>query len=89
MKLFEELVVWGRTDDNLLVKYRCFRDLSKNLFSVQSADFFKNATDSKRILDSEAQSIELFLEESPETRCTWHRSLLEAIKSHTDEFDAD
>lgn len=87
MNLFEEVVVWGKTNAGLLVKYRCFRNLSNNLFAVQSADFFEKATDQKSILASEIQAVELFLDESPEIRSSWHASLAEAIQKHMDDFE--
>ncbi|TLX69599.1 hypothetical protein FAS41_30560 [Pseudomonas nicosulfuronedens] len=87
MELFEEIIVWGRTAAGLLVKYRCFRNLSNNLFAVQSADFFEKTADSKSILASEIQAMELFLDESPEIRSSWHASLTEAIQKHMDDFE--
>lgn len=82
MKLFEEVIVWAKTIDGRLVKYRCFKDISTNLYAVQSSDYFDSDSEQKQLSESEQQAIELFIEESPETRCTWHNSLTEAIKEH-------
>ena len=87
MQLFEEIIVWSKNDDGVLVKYRCFKNLTSNLFAVQSADFFEKATDQKSILASEIQAVELFLDESPEIRSSWHASLAEAIQKHMDDFE--
>jgi hypothetical protein len=84
--LYKELKIWKRREADTAVLYRCFHDLTKGRFAVQSADFFKLPIDERQILDSEKQFLELLVEIAPSERCDWFSSIDEAIASHERDF---
>ena len=84
MKLFRSLDVWERRDD-VLVRYRCFEDLGTARFWVQSADFYRDASDDKRRAWLEKEFIAVLAESTP-TEKDLFDSLKEAIARHKTEF---
>ena len=84
---FNEMMVWRRMSDTLAVRYSCVRNLHTNKYAVQSADHFYAPVNEVQISSMSAQFVELFLEESPETRCNWFDSVEEAIHDHDVQFN--
>jgi hypothetical protein len=56
------------------------------MFCVQSADYFYIPVDEKQLSDSNKQFLELFIEESPDSRSQMFSTIEEAIESHLKEF---
>ena len=82
-KLYE---IWKRPDENSVVIYYCFQSLDSGLYCVQNAEFFHLPLENDRVRGAR-QALELFLEESPDTRCEWAQSLEEAIILHDVAFN--
>ena len=83
--MWERIDVWRMHDSTTIACYRVYRDLSTQLYSVQSLDFVRSEADLKA---SESQSIELFLEENPGIRSCGLVNLEDAIRSFDAEFSA-
>lgn len=80
--MWEKIDIWKNYDDKTVACYRIFRNLNSGLYSVQSMDFIRSEADIK---NSNAQDIELFLEESPGERSSGFQRIEDAISA----FDAD
>jgi hypothetical protein len=85
-RLYIEVNVWKRIDENALVRYRCFRILPDNKYVVQSADFYNLPLDDKQISYLSKQFIQLLCEEEPAVRSDVFDSLEEAIAAHDLDF---
>lgn len=84
--MFKSFDVWNRTENQELIRYRCFENVSDGTFCVQSADFFRTPIQHDRILQSEKQWIELLFEQSPFDRSGSFSTIEEAIAHHDSEF---
>lgn len=74
--------IWCRVDDDQVVCYRAFEDLSNGEFFVQSKDTFWRAgseTLSKQVQRSESQLVDLIGREVPSRRM--YATLTEAVKA--------
>ncbi|PPS27639.1 hypothetical protein BVY11_09695 [Pseudomonas amygdali pv. morsprunorum] len=78
--MFKFHEVWTTVDENKMVIYFCFEDLSSNQFCVQSMEGYGLPLTTYRNIDARKQAIELFIEESPSDRCVWGTSLKDAIE---------
>ncbi len=85
MSLFIEQRVFRHAGDSVTV-YVCFQDLRTGQFAVQQAETFAAGDMSVHARRIGAQTLELFLEESPAIRSDWFGSLAEAIRDHDDAF---
>lgn len=81
-----EIMVWKTIDNASAVRYACLRDLTKDQFAVQSADFFRLPLNANPNEGFARQFAELFIEVPPRERCLWFDSLEEAIGQHESEF---
>ncbi len=88
MNLYQAHDVWNRVSETELVRYRCFKNLATNRFSIQSADFYRLPLDSMQVSNLEKQFVELLLEQAPDARGDSFTSLTEAIEAHNREFDS-
>ncbi|HLJ29063.1 MAG TPA: hypothetical protein VKY85_20300 [Candidatus Angelobacter sp.] len=86
MSLYEAIDVWKRVSTRELVRYRCFRNLATNRYSVQSADFYRLPLDPTQAGNIEKQFYELLAEQTPDERADSFQSLEEAIAAHEREF---
>ena len=84
--LYEALDVWKRVSRTRIVRYRCFRELSSGLYSVQSADFYRIPWDAKQVAHLERQYLELLAEQAPDERTSGFDSLEAAIEAHDRDF---
>jgi hypothetical protein len=89
MSLYEAINVWKRISAVEVVCYRCFKDLETNLYSVQSADFYRLPLNQAQTANLERQYVELLAEQSPDERDTGFASLKEAIAAHNRDFEKD
>jgi hypothetical protein len=87
-KMFEAIDVWRRDSETRLIRYRCFKELSSQRYSVQSADFYHLPLDAKHVADLDHQFVELLAEQRPNERARSYASLIEAIEAHDREFNA-
>ncbi len=87
VKLFEAIDVWKRISETRVVCYRCFKNLSTGLHSVQSADFFEIPLDASRLATIQQQQLQLFAEQDPDDRAGAFPTLSEAIESHESDFE--
>jgi hypothetical protein len=85
-RLYIEINVWKPIDENVLVRYRCFRILPDNKYVVQSADFYNLPLDDKQISYLSKQFSQLLCEEEPAIRSDMFDSLEEAIAAHDLDF---
>jgi hypothetical protein len=86
MSLYKSIDVWERQDSRTVVRYRCVESLSTGKFSVQSADFYRDAQESEI---SDRQFIALLAEDDPAVRAGEYASLSEAITAHKRDFNDD
>jgi hypothetical protein len=87
MSLYESVDVWKRVSKSELIRYRCFKNIATNKFSVQSADFYHVPPDSAQVANLEKQYLELLAEQAPDERSeAAFSSLAEAIEAHDREF---
>lgn len=86
MELFQEIMIWKRLDEVSAVRYSCLKDLQNDKYAVQSADFFRLPLDERTASEFASQFAALFIEVPPRERCSWFRSIEEAIISHEHEF---
>ena len=80
-KLYKEIVVWKRIDDEQVIKYNCFEVLGEDKYCVQSADYYYLSTNNQDRLAFEEQFLELLIEVAPDERSQLYDSLEEAIES--------
>ncbi len=85
--LLEAIDVWKRLSEKEVVRYRCFKNLSTERYSVQSADFYKSPHDLKRATHLDGQHLELLAEQFPDDRAGSYDSLVEAIEAHDRDFE--
>jgi hypothetical protein len=88
MSLYEVIDVWKRYSRTQLVRYRCFRNLAANTYSVQSADFYRLPIDSSQLMNLEKQFCELLAEQAPDERSGAFTSIEEAIAAHERDFSS-
>lgn len=86
MSLYEAIDVWKRVSKKELVRYRCFKNLTTNQYSLQSADFYRIPLDLGQVGNLEKQFVELLAEQLPEERAESFESVEEAIAAHEREF---
>jgi len=84
---FRVFDIWKRKSAEEVVRYRCFENSSTGRFCVQSADFYQSPISVDRVLQLEAQFIELLLEESPFERSGSFATVDEAIANHDKLFE--
>lgn len=83
MLMYRRHDVWSRIDDDQVVCYRTFEDLTSGEFFVQSKDFFwRSGRDPlvTQLQRSEAQLIDLIGRDVPSRRT--YRTIEEAIRAH-------
>jgi hypothetical protein len=86
MNLYEAFDLWKRVSARELVRYRCFRNLATNRYSVQSADFYRLPFDPTQADNIEKQFFELLAEQAPDERADSFDSIEGAITAHDREF---
>jgi hypothetical protein len=87
-KLFREIIIWETVDDNLVIRYRCFEDLSESKFFVIASNYFHETFDEKQwkefdIYFYESISSEVLIEMATES-C---ETLEKAIEKHNADFE--
>ena len=85
MKLFRQISIWNRIDDNRAVRFNCIEELSTHKFTVQSADFFTLPIKGEHLAYFERSFPERFIDVEPEQR-KWFDSIEQAIAAHQAEF---
>jgi hypothetical protein len=85
-RLYVDVNVWKKVDENRLLLYRCFHVLPDNKYCVQSADFYSLPLNEKQIRYLFEQFIQLLREEDPKVRAHLFDSLEEAIAAHDRDF---
>ncbi|MEJ2418200.1 MAG: hypothetical protein P8Y45_14990 [Exilibacterium sp.] len=83
--LYEKIDVFER-GDNCLKIYRCFKNLSNNLYYVQSLDHVYEPVDADQIISSEKQLYELLIDDELLDRTDGFATLEKAILVFKDEF---
>src|SRR5260221_5180133 len=87
VNLYEAMDVRKRISKTELVRYRCFRNVGTNKYSVQSADFYRLPLDPMHAANLERQYLELLTEQAADERAEGSfDSLAEAIEAHDREF---
>ncbi len=84
--MYKKIEVWKRVSENEMVLFICFETIPSGKFVVQSADFYRVGSEVEQYLSMKKQQIELFVEETPDSRSDTFHSLEEAIQAHLDEF---
>lgn len=79
--------VWKAMDSHTLAIYFCFENLNSGEYCVQNVEFFRLPLAHEYQLNALRNTIGLFMEESPLSRCQWRPSLEEAIKLHDKTFE--
>jgi len=81
--MWEMIIVWRKHDASTVACYRIYRSITTQLFSVQSLDYIRTDKD---LTASEVQNIELFLEDSPDSRSPGYSTIEDAISAFDAEF---
>src|SRR5262245_5070077 len=84
--MYQELSIWRRIDAKTAVHFRCFEDIARHLFCVQSADFYTLPVTLNARLEFDRQFVELFIEVEPIERSRWFTTVDQAIAAHEGEF---
>lgn len=82
-QLYRRHDVWSRVDDDHVVCYRCFEDLTTGEYFVQSKDFFRRSGSTPlgvQVQQSESRLVDLIGREVPDRRT--FPTLAEAIRAH-------
>lgn len=79
--------VWKTIDSHTLAIYFCFENLNSGEHCVQNVEFFRLPLTHDYQFNALKNTMELFMEESPLSRCEWLPSLEEAIKLHDKIFE--
>jgi hypothetical protein len=86
--MYEKIEVWRQCKEQGAVQvFVCFRDLSSDLYYVQSVDYWREADREKDALFLRRNSIELFLEEDVKFREQGYPSLKEAVDAAIEEWE--
>jgi predicted class III extradiol MEMO1 family dioxygenase len=86
-RLFKEIVVWKRIDDNTLLRYRCLLILPDNRYVVKSSDFCRWPLDKEQLSQQDYYYLDsLFQDALEEIVFTTYETLEEAIRRHDQEF---
>jgi hypothetical protein len=88
MKVYQAIDVWTRASGDRLVRYRCFKNVQTDKYSVQSSDFYQLPLDANRASYLENQFLTLLAEAAPDERATGFDTLSEAIRAHDQTFGA-
>lgn len=86
MNLYQVIDIWKRVSEKELIRYRCFKNLQTNKYSVQSADYYRFPLNSVQVANLEKQFVELFVEQAPDERTESYESIAEAIAAHIRDF---
>jgi hypothetical protein len=86
MNLYEAFDIWRKVSETEIRRYRCFKAVSSQRYSVQSADFYHMPLDQKQVADLDRQYLELFAEQAPDKRSGSFDSLEAAIAAHDRDF---
>lgn len=86
MSLYQAIDVWKRVSEKGFLRYRCFKNLETNRYSVQSADFYILPLDTAQTENLEKQCYELFAEQLPDERTASFVSVDEAVAAHDRDF---
>jgi hypothetical protein len=85
-RYYSSQFIWKRIGEDQAVRYLCLLDLASNKYAVQNAEFFYLPLTKDRLLEADANSMELFIEIEPLERCDWFDELVEAIEDHDLKF---
>jgi len=86
-RLFKEITVWRRIDDNTLQRYRCLFILPENRYCVKSADFCYWPLDKEQLRQQDYYYIDSLFQDALENiAATTYETLEEAIRMHDQEF---
>lgn len=84
---YMEQMVWIKYDETTLVRFTCLKDIESETYAVQSTDYFREPITEQQFASFGRQFLELFMEESPGSRCSWFPTLSEAIEDHQKQFE--
>jgi len=88
-RLFKEIVVWKRIDDNTLQRYRCLLVLPDNRYAVKSSDVCNFPLDKEQLGQQDYYYLDsLFQDALVEIAHATYDTLEEAIRMHDQEFSA-
>lgn len=84
--LFQLIPVFKRISDQQLTEYVCLYNLDTKQYAVLCSNFYHLPFPYSNLDYQQKISIELLLEESPQTRCEWFPSIKQAIHQHDLDF---
>ena len=88
-RLFREVSVWRRIDDNTLQRYRCLHVLPDDRYCVKSADFYRWPLDKEQIGQLDYYYLDSLFQDALEEITGTSESLEEAIRVHDQEFSSE
>jgi hypothetical protein len=86
-RLFKEISVWRRVDDNTLLQYRCLQALPDGGYFVKSSHFYREPIDGEQIRQAQFYFLDGMLGDALSAipkEC--YETLEEAIARHEDDF---
>ena len=88
-KLYKSMFVWKRIEgQEEAIRFSCFEVIGENKYCVQSADHFYLPIDRVQLDSFDDQLVELFIEETPDSRGGVYDTLEEAIRSFETDFSS-
>jgi hypothetical protein len=86
-KLFKEINVWKRIDNNKILLYRCFEVLPDNTYFVKCSNYFYEDFDDEQFNRLNKEFAEsLFYDSLIIHQEKAYSSIIEAINAHEEEF---
>ena len=84
--LFQLMPIFKRISDQQLAEYVCFYSLETKQYAVLCTNFYSPTSSTDDHAYFKKLTVELLLEESPQSRCQWFSSIQKAIEQHDLDF---
>jgi len=84
--LFQLMPIFKRISDQQLAEYVCFYRLETKQYAVLCTNFYSPTSSTDDHAYFKKLTVELLLEESPQSRCQWFSSIQKAIEQHDLDF---
>ena len=85
-RLFKEITVWRRIDDNSLARYRCLHILPDDRYYVKSSDFCYWPLDIEQTRQQDYYYLDSLFQDGLKEPTVTYKTLEEAIRMHEQEF---
>jgi hypothetical protein len=84
-KLFLEIIIWKRINDDQICRYRVFEDLFLKKYFVKGQDFFHDPLDEKQLRNIEFYSVDSLFQDG----LSVERKMFDSIEQAIEQFEED